>query len=85
MMFWHNNIVIFRTFIQVLRLSQFLLLQTASDDSLIRLAMTDLAHKQEELMRLYFKEQHHTSIADFVSYHVQNSDENREGLLLQVR
>ena len=68
----------------MLRLSQFLLLQTASDDSLVRLAMTDLAHKQEELMRLYFKEQHHKSIADFVSYYIQNSDEAKEGLLLQV-
>ena len=68
----------------MLRLSQFLLLQTASDDSLVRLAMTDLAHKQEELMRLYFKEQPHRSIADFVSYHIQNSDETKEGLLLQV-
>ena len=68
----------------MLRLSQFLLLQTASDDSLVRLAMTDLAHQQEELMRLYFKEQHHKSVADFISYHIQNSDETKEGLLLQV-
>ena len=69
---------------QVLRLSQYLLLQTASDDSLVRLKMTDLAHQQEELMRLYFSEQHHKSIADFVYYHIQNSDETKEGLLLQV-
>ena len=68
----------------MLRLSQFLLLQTASDDSLVRLAMTELAHQQEELMRLYFNEQHHKSIADFISYHIQNSDETKEGLLLQV-
>lgn len=64
--------------------SQYLLLQTASDDSLVRLKMTDLAHRQEELMRLYFNEQHHKSIADFVYYHIQNSDETKEGLLLQV-
>ena len=69
---------------QVLRLSQFLLLRTASDDSLVRLTMTDLAHQQKELMRLYFKEQHHKSIADFVYHHMQNSDETKEGLLLQV-
>ena len=69
---------------QVLRLSQFLLLQTASDDSLVRLMMTDLVHKQKELMRLYFKEQQHKSIADFVYHHMQNSDETKEGLLLQV-
>ena len=69
---------------QVLRLSQYLLLQTASDDSLVRLKMTDLAHQQEKLMRLYYSEQHHTSITDFVYYHIQNNDESREGLLLQV-
>ena len=65
-------------------MSQFLLLQTASDDSLIRLAMTDLAHQQKEFMRLYFKEQHHKSVANFNSYHIQNSDETKEGLLMQV-
>lgn len=69
---------------QVLKLSQLLLLQTASDDSLVRLMMTDLAHQQKELMRLYFSEQHHQSIAEFLYHHMQNSDESKEGLLLQV-
>ena len=69
---------------QVLRLSKYLLLQTASDDSLVRLKMTDLAQQQEELVRLYFSEQHHKSVAEFVYHHIQNSDESKEGLLLQV-
>ena len=69
----------------MLRLSQYLLLQTASDDSLVRLKMSDLAYQQEELMRLYFSEQHHNSVADFVYHHIQNSDGSKEGLLLQVQ
>lgn len=67
------------------RLSQYLLLQTASDDSLVRLKKTALADQQQELMQLYFSEQHHDSVVDFVHHHIQqNDDGHKEGLLMQV-
>ena len=68
----------------MLRLSQFLLLQIASDDALVRLKKTALAYKQEEYMQLYFIEQHHDSIVDFVRHHIQSGDGTHEGLLMQV-
>ena len=68
----------------MLRLSQYLLLQTASDDSLIRLERTALADRQRELMRVYSSEQHHHSIVDFVDHYIHHCDENQEGLLMQV-
>lgn len=68
----------------MLRLSQYLLLQTASDDSLVRLKKTALAEQQQELMRLYFSE-HHDSVVDFVRHHIQQDDTgSQEGLLMQV-
>ena len=68
----------------MLRLSQYLLLQTASDDSLVRLKKTALAEQQQELMRLYFSE-HHDSVVDFVRHHIQQNDTgSQEGLLMQV-
>ena len=70
--------------IQVLRLSQYLLLQVASDDALIRLKRTSLANQQKEYMHLYFAEQHHDSIIDFVRHHIKNDDGSSDGLLMQV-
>ena len=72
-------------FLQVLRLSQYLLLQIASDDALIRLKRTSLADQQKEFMQLYFSEQHHDSIVDFVYHHIKDdNDGNSDGLLMQV-
>ena len=68
----------------MLRLSQYLLLQMASDDAIVRLKNTTLADQQEELMQLYLSERHHNSIINFVQYHMQNDVESQEGLLLQV-
>ena len=70
--------------IQVLRLSQYLLLQMASDDSIVRLKNTALANHQEELMELYLSEEHHNSINNFIRYHMHNNSSSHEGLLLQV-
>ena len=69
----------------MLRLSQFLLLQTASDDSLIRLQRTTIADQQEELMNLYYSVQHHSSVIEFVQHHMLNDSESTHGLLLQVK
>jgi len=66
-------------------MSQYLLLQTASPDALVRLEYTSLAHQREELSRLYFQEQHHNSIQEFLTHHIQRNSTRRGGLLMQVR
>ena len=68
----------------MLRLSQYLLLQIASDDALIRLKRTSLADQQNEFMQVYFSEQHHDSIIDFIYHHIKDDDGTSEGLLMQV-
>ena len=68
----------------MLRLSQYLLLQIASDDALIRLKRTSLADQQKEFMHIYFSEQHHDSVIDFVRHHIEDDDGISDGLLMQV-
>ncbi len=66
---------------QVLKLSQFLLLQTAADDGIIRLHKSDLLQEEIEcLTSWYFKHQYHTSIGEFLQYECSH---NRE-VFLQV-
>ena len=71
---------------QVLRLSQHLLLQIASDDALIRLKRTALADQWEELTQIYYLQQHHSSITDFLQHHIQECSDlgSQDGLLMQV-
>ena len=69
---------------QVLKMSQYLLLQTASPDALVRLEYTQLADQREELSRIYFQEQHHNSIEDFLAHHIQANNTQGGGLLMQV-
>lgn len=83
-----NNIVATRNhFItQVLKLSQYLLLQIASDDALIRLKRTVLADQWKELTQIYYLQQHHSSITDFLQHHIQECGDlgSQDGLLMQV-
>jgi len=65
-------------------MSQYLLLQTASPDALVRLEYTLLANQREELLRLYFQEQHHSSVEDFLAHHIQRNSTRGGGLLMQV-
>ena len=67
---------------QVLFLSKYFLLQTASPDAIVRLEHTALAADSGLLKCIYFERQHHESIDDFLHYHVH--DGQREGLLMQV-
>lgn len=69
---------------QVLRLSQYLLLQMASPDALIRLDKTALAAERDDLSKLYFEGQHHQSIHDFLLHCITESVSDG-GLLMQVR
>ena len=65
-------------------MSQYLLLQTASPDALVRLEYTSLADQREELSRIYFQEQHHNSIQDFLAHHLEMKSIRGGGLLMQV-
>ena len=56
---------------------------TAAPDAIVRVARTALASEKSLLEQIYFQNQHHTSIVEFLEHHVNNRD--REcGLLMQV-
>ncbi len=64
-------------FMQVLKLSQFLLIQTAADDAIVRLQNSALTDEEITcLTNWYFKYQQHTSIGEFLQHHCihQNHD-----------
>ena len=69
---------------QVLKRSQYLLLQTASPDALVRLEQSPLTDQKEELLELYFQQQHHNSLEDFLAHHLQRNGTRGESLLMQV-
>ena len=68
----------------VLQRSQYLLLQMASPDALIRLKCTALADQQEQLSHAYFSEQCHGSIIEFLSHNLSHSHGLDRGRLIQV-
>ena len=70
----------------VLVRSKRILLQMASPDALIRLHRTALAEDQRTLSHIYFSEQHHGSIVQFLVYHLHNGSHmsGQCGLLIQV-
>ena len=68
----------------VLQMSQYLLLQMASPDALIRLKCTALADQQEQLSQTYFSEQCHGSITEFLSHNLSNTSVLERGKLIQV-
>lgn len=71
--------------IQVLKLSQYYLLQTASPDAMVRLQKTSLANKSKVLQQIYFERQHHSSLENFLAYHLKfDGDAQPVGMLLQV-
>lgn len=68
--------------LQVLSWSKHLLLRTASPDALVRLGHTHLSgEEQQQLHKIYFDEQHHASIEDFLLHHLQQGG---GGSLMQV-
>ena len=62
-----------------------IVLQMASPDALIRLERTVLAEEAEELSEMYFSEQCHGSIVQFLQHHLQTHIANSDGLLIQVK
>lgn len=65
----------FRLLFQVKQKSKRLLIYTASPDALIRLQKSALKSSQKELCHIYFSEQHHSSLQDYLRHHasVQSS------------
>ena len=78
-------ILVLLYYLQVLQLSKYFLLQTASPDAICRLQCTPLTrfHSLKEIQEIYFHKQHHSSIEDFLNHHM-HSDESESGLLMQV-
>ncbi len=68
---------------QVLNWSKYLLLQTAAPDAIVRLEYTDLAEEKKNIEDIYFKQQHHASIEDFLN-HCVHGYHTETGLLMQV-
>jgi hypothetical protein len=66
----------------VLPLSQFLLLQTAAPDAIVRLQNTPL-EEQKTVEEMYFKKLHLHSIEEFLIDQLQRC-EGKGGLLIQV-
>ena len=60
-----------------------MLLQTASPESIIRLKETSLREDEANICNIYFQQQHHDSIHDFLSYHLEE-DSTTKGLLIHV-
>ena len=61
----------------------------ASPDAIARLPASDIKDEAEEIWKIYFNEQQHSSLAAFMSHVLQYDDyhlENKrqEGLLVQV-
>ena len=77
-----NLFLFFLIYEQVLLLSQFLLLQTAAPDAIVRLQNTSL-EKRELVEDIYFKKQHHHSIEEFLIDQLKWCD-GKGGLLIQV-
>ena len=68
----------------VLQRSQYLLLQMATPDALVRLQHTALASNAKELTLTYFTKQHHGSISDFLRHYLKDVSNSEYGSLFQV-
>lgn len=60
------------------------MIQTASPDAIVRLKRTDLAEESDEIRQIYFEQQPHESIEDFLNYHVKDAGHDERGCLMQV-
>ena len=63
---------------------KFLLLQTAAPDAIIRLEHTKLVNEKKEIEDIYFRQQHHNSVEDFVINSLQKHTVEDSGMLMQV-
>ena len=71
--------------LQVLQLCKYILLYTCSPAALVRLAETSLSKDFSHFCYMYEK-QHHSSISDFLKYHIEScwNAQSVDGLMMQV-
>ena len=69
----------------VFECSKKLLLKMASPEALIRLKHTSLVDEQKKLSHIYFVEQHHGSIVEFLNHYFHRNTHGSSGLLIQVQ
>ena len=67
----------------VLARSKKILLLMSPPDALIRLNYTPLDEKREKLSQIYYFDQYHSSLVEFLSHHLR-ANNNVNGLLIQV-
>jgi len=58
------------------------MLQCATSESVVRLHKTKLKYEVDEIQRIYFRDQHHESLLDFLSHEWQENSSLPQ--LLQV-
>ncbi|XP_072882379.1 E3 ubiquitin-protein ligase rnf213-alpha-like [Hemitrygon akajei] len=62
-----------RSWDDILSEAQWVLLNCATPDSVVRLSNSELpSHEADEVMQKYFEEQHHDSLADFIHSHIKS-------------
>ena len=64
----------------MLTLSKFLLLQISTPDAIVHLATTKLKSEKKDIEEIYFEQQHHDSMSDFLRHHAYEDN----GQLIQV-
>ena len=70
--------------LQALELSKYRLLETASPDSLIRLRGLKSSQEVDDCIKIYFKEQQHSSLLDILKAKLFDSQSPSEGFLLHI-
>ena len=65
-------------------MSKRLLMETASPDSVVRLKALRDTEEMNECVKIYFEEQCHSSLCDFLKMKLFDSQSPKEGLLLHV-
>uniref|UniRef100_UPI00398E3990 E3 ubiquitin-protein ligase rnf213-alpha-like isoform X1 n=2 Tax=Pristiophorus japonicus TaxID=55135 RepID=UPI00398E3990 len=61
----------------ILKEAQWVLLNCATPDSVVRLTSTQfVAYQVDSIMQKYFADQHHDSLADFIHFHIKSEVQN---------
>ena len=64
-------------------MSKYLLLLTAAPDAIVRVECTALVDEKNLIECIYFQQQHHSSIVEFLQHHMIEKPEDL-GLFMQV-
>ncbi len=70
--------------VQILKRCYYLLLLLVSPDALIRLEKTKLQSQKKEFYNIYFEQQKHSSLIEFIKNQLQDVRGNNDGISMQV-